>query len=723
MSCISSVSALEANETSNTTSIPSDVLAEDETPDVPDLNVNDTLYVDSTNIDEFFVDGTLQSKYTNKTLILSGKFENFAKLVIDIDNVTIKGTGSTLKNVVFDVSGANITLDGLNIDLDSNFPDNDGAAIQVSSDNVNLINLNINYIVPANSEAYGIYGVANQRNPSRNLKILNSTVNFEGHNDNALVYNCGIKLLNFHDSIIENNTIITSLPLKDVNFGANGATLDSDLVMSIGLENCNNFTLTGNTVISDVNKRPGSQYPTLDCILISQSHNSLMANNSIYMTDFTTKPGLENYLYGIDVYNLENLTITKNHISIVTTGGKLASGTAYPIQVTGPIDHVHITDNDLYSFSNGPNIGIYSQNYYGATALLITNNRINVTGLAGVHEWALVAGIESQDTNSIINNNTIEVHSVGEVNIGDNIYGVSYRQHTAGNHSFNIENNTVFSDGFYSVSLLDSVNSTIANNLLISYNENAQNGNNGYNYGNDNYHTGDQFYNNLVIRYDDYFASINNIVDGGKEYDYVNPVNNNGINNHVDGSSIEAKDTENQYSFNPLIPGSSKSKGNTPSSQPVINPGNKDLDGNSGGDGESEGNGGTGIGDGDGESDSQKASLKDLLASFMNSNTNNGNVNTSSYNGQNVNVLSNNSDATPSTEGTDSPASDSKSSENVQADSSTPGSSGKNSVSKAYELEDLTKDIPFIPSVIFVLIVLFLLVVGFKRKNPNFKLN
>ena len=160
---------------------------------------------------------------------------------------------------------------------------------------------------------------------------------------------------------------------------------------------------------------------------------------------------VENYLYGIDVYNLNNLTIAYNNISIITTGGKLAAGTAYSIQITGSISAVNITYNDIYTFSNGPNIGIYSQNYYGNTSLSITHNRINVTGLAGSHEWALVAGIETQDSNSTIQNNTIEVYSVAPVDIGDNIYGISYRQKTSGNHTYNIQNNTVFSDGFYSV--------------------------------------------------------------------------------------------------------------------------------------------------------------------------------------------------------------------------------------------------------------------------------
>ena len=730
---MSTVSAFDVNETVNVTDdvlsvneVNPDLIEEDEVPDVPDLVVNETVYVDSSNVDDFFVDGALQSKYANKTLIFSGKFENFGKFVVNTDNVTLIATGAAFKNVVFDIGGDNVTLNDFNMDLDSEFKDNDGAAIQVSSDNVNLINLNINYVVPTNVEAYGIYGVANSREPLRNLRIFNSTINFEGHNENANTYNCGMKLTYCHDSIIENNTIITALPLRDVNFGVHGATLDSDFVMSVGMEGCENFIFRQNTVISDVNKRPGSQYPTLDCILVSQSDNSLIYNNSIYMTDFQTKSGLENYLYGIDVYCLNNLTITKNNISIVTTGGKLAAGTAYPIQVSGPIDLVNITDNDLYSFSNGPNIGVYSQNYYGATALSITNNRINVTGLAGVHEWALVAGIESQDSNSVILNNTIEVHSVGEVNIDDNIYGVSYRQHTAGNHSYNIQNNTVFSDGYYSVSLLDSVDSTIANNLLVSYNENAANDSNGFHYGDMNSHRGLEFYNNQRMKYDDYFASINNIVDGGEEYNYVNPINSKGLDNQIDGSSIESRETKKSYSFNPLIPGSSKSDGKNHNGQPDADKDNTQSDDNTnpGGTGDGEGEGGTGIfiGEGDGNSDNKGLSLSDLLSGFMESNTDQGQKNITSYDGKNADNPSNNSEATPSTEGSDAPLSESKSSESI-ASASSAGSSGKTSVSKAYELDDLTKNIPFIPSVIVVLVILFLLVVGYRRKNSNFKHN
>ena len=695
-------------------------------PDVPDLYVENTVYVDSKNINDIFIDGVLDEKYANKTLIFSGKFENFGKLVVDKDNVTLLGMGSSLKNTVFDLSGENLTLKDFNIDLNAAFDqENDGAAISVNSNNVYLINLNINYVVPTNVEAYGVYGVGNSRNPIRNLRIINSTINFEGHNNNRDVYNCAIKLINCHDALIENNTIYTSLPLRDVNFGAHGATLDSDYVMSIGLEGCDYFKVKGNTIISEVNKRPQTQYPTLDGILVSQSHNSLIYNNTISMSDYVTQVGEDNYLYGIDVYALDNLTVSKNNISIVTRGGKYAAGTAYPIQVSGPIDLVKIDDNDLYSFSNGPNIGVYSQNYYGSTALSVTNNRINVTCLAGVHEWALVAGIETQDSNSTIVNNTIEVHSVSDVDIDDNIYGVSYRQKIAGNHSYNIQNNTVFSDGFKAVYLLDSSNFEVKNNLLVSFNEKARNGNDGFNYVDINNHKGNSsMYNNKVIRAEDYFTSIGIDVDSGYEYSYKIPTNEKGLDNNIDGSSISARDTKKSYSYNPLISDSSNSEGSS------LNPGTEN-----GGTGDGSGNGGTiggnstgdsgsgGIGfdvnEGNGNStDSNALSLRDLLNGFINSNTDDGKQNTTSYNGNNANVVSNDTDATPSAEGDRDPLSQSKSSESPSISAASP--SKDSSVSKAFEIDELKEKLAFIPSIVYILIALALLIIGFKRKNLNF---
>ena len=683
---LSCVHASDINVTDNSTEILEAPVILDE-PDKPDLVENETIYITPENIDNYFKDNSLKDDYDNKVFVFEGSFNNIGKLSINAQNVTIKGDGAVLKNTMFDICRDNVTLSNLKFDLDSDLSDNDGAVILFNTNNLYLDNLEINYNVPLNTEAYAIYGVGN-RPSSRNLRLTNSKINFEGHNNNINVYNCAIKIINYEDSLIQNNTITTALPLKDVNHGAHGTSLDSDFVVSVGIENSNNLKFINNTIISEVNYRQDSLYPTLDGLLISKCDNALIENNSIYMSDFITYPGLDNYLYGMDIYNLNNLTVRYNEISIVTTGGRLAAGTAYPIQISGPISKVNITRNNLYSFSNGPNIGIYSQNYYGSTELSITYNRINVTGLAGTHEWALVAGVETQDSNSVVENNIIEVHSVGAVGINDNIYGVSYRQSTDGDHKYSIKNNTVYSDGFKSVFLLDSKNSTVADNLLISYNDNARNGYDGFNYGDLSHHDNINFENNQVIRAFDYFANQNNNLDNGEEYSYVTPVNNKGISNVIDGASINPVNNKNKPTYNPIIPGTSshQSEMYTPGiiNSQTTNEESENKENNQHNDG---------IDDRSNEKGDDSHSSTNSSSDIIN------NVD-STY-------VSNNTDVTPSDSGSQSLVGMSES------------SGGSSSVSKkAFELEDLTKS-EFIPSIFYVIATLILLIAGYRRKNSN----
>ena len=94
---------------------------------------------------------------------------------------------------------------------------------------------------------------------------------------------------------------------------------------------------------------------------------------------------------------------------------------------------------------------MYSQNYYGATEITVENNWINVTGFAGPADFALVSGMEFQDTVAKAYNNTIYVQNVNEYNDNNNIAGITYVQSTSGNHKFDIQNNTIYSEGKYAV--------------------------------------------------------------------------------------------------------------------------------------------------------------------------------------------------------------------------------------------------------------------------------
>ena len=81
---VSSASAVDSNQTNSTHVLTVGKVAvlnvDEEIPDVPDLVVNDTVYVTSDNVDDIFTDGKLSSRFDNKTLIYSQKFVYLVKI-------------------------------------------------------------------------------------------------------------------------------------------------------------------------------------------------------------------------------------------------------------------------------------------------------------------------------------------------------------------------------------------------------------------------------------------------------------------------------------------------------------------------------------------------------------------------------------------------------------------------------------------------------------------
>ena len=523
--------------------------AEEDLENLTTKNTPEPIIITENNFQEYFDDkNSLNSSFENKTIVLEGEFDDLGVVNIDAKNVTITGTEETIiTNTVFSINKDYVTLTNITMNLSYAFEENDYSAIYIFADDVSITNINMYYVVPRDTSACGI--CAEYR---KNVKLKNNSIYFEAHNDyNGSDY--AIKLERCDSPIIDNNTLVSSFPLRLINFETGGV----NHVAGICMEYCDNFQLTNNNLTVDVNKRPLSAYPTLVAVRIVGSNNGIVKNNDLSMEDFVTSIGSANYLYGIDVHTLRNLSVDSNNISIRTQGGILAAGTAYGIQLTGPLDEIRITNNDIYSISNGPNLGIYSQNYFGDTALDISNNTINITGLAGKHEWALVAGIEVQDSNDYIKNNIIEVHSVGAVDEEDNLYGISYRQNTDGDHTFKIEDNLVFSEGYYAVYLLSSVDSTIKNNMLVTSREGAPDKTlDGYKEG-PKEHIGSTFYNNTVVNEYTYWSKILNTIDGGEDTTYKTPENVNNRDNTVDGKFVDPNNNKENpnYNTNPVKPG------------------------------------------------------------------------------------------------------------------------------------------------------------------------
>ena len=440
-------------------------------------SLDSVYYVDSDNLDSFFADGFLKDDYADSILVFNGEFNDKGILDIKSSNVTIIGNNSLLKDTAFCLESNNIMLVGLNFVWNREFGDNDNAGILVLGDNCTIYNCTMDYSVPETTTGFCVYAEGCDGDKIENFTLANSTINFVGNNLRGGWDYC-IFVDQVENAMVYGNDINSSLPLRAVDYSFDifgGVSMEA--VGVFVAQSCPNLTFSSNKVFSSVNGG-GKSYPTLDTLVIYGCNNATIENNDIHVEDFDSKDGKDNYLQGIDLYFSNNVTIVHNKIDMITTGGRAGMGTAYPIQVNGPSKGVLIAYNNLTTFNYGPNCGIYSMNYYGQTQNYMISNFINVTGVASTHYYALVAGIEVQDSDDLIWNNTIIVNNIGEYSDSNNIYGISYSQSTDGNHTYNIQYNNVTTNGRYAVSLSGSgslvVDSIIANNVL---NTNKSSGN------------------------------------------------------------------------------------------------------------------------------------------------------------------------------------------------------------------------------------------------------
>ena len=440
---------------------------------------NNNYYVDNGNFNDFFVNNKLKSDYANATLVFNGSFDNFGVIRLYSNGTVVNAINSSFYNTVFDLGASGIVLSNVHMVLDKEFSNNEYSAIFVHADNVTVYNCTIDYNAPKDVTSFGIYSDGHH-DDFVGLNIINNTINLSGDGN----YNYGILLRNTHDSVVYGNTIDCQLPIKYINYAFQGIYGDAsrDTDAALAADYCENLTLSNNYIHTNVNG--GSNwYPTLDTVVLYGCSYSLIENNTILSEDFFTPIGQDNYLQALDLYNLNDVTIIGNNISVFTNGGKPGMGTAYPIQINGPVYNVKIAFNNLTTFNRGPNTGIYSQNFYGDTFIDIISNFINVTGdasntidgYATNPNWCLLSGIEAQDTGDNILNNTIIVNNLGDYKSTGNVYGISYVQNTGGGHTYNIQYNNITTNGNYGVKLIgkvkdsDTYNSTISNNVINTH--------------------------------------------------------------------------------------------------------------------------------------------------------------------------------------------------------------------------------------------------------------
>lgn len=530
--------------------------------DVKDVNstleISPVNNIEDANVYDYFdMDNVMTEEFSNATYVFTENLKDYGVLTIEAPNTVFTANdGVVLENIAFNVKAQNVTIENITFVLTESFGDNDGSAIMIQSDNATIQNVVLDYTAPKNTEAYGIHVNGKRSNYISTTRLINNTICFVANNAQGND-NFGIWLYYTNNTLLDGNTLISSFPLRTVDHDS--GLMIGDSVAGIAVLNTENLNITNNYVFVDVNRATLTADPTLDGIIIKNGKNILYANNTFEMEDFATAIGVPNYLYGLDIYNVDNMLIKSNNFSVKTQGGVYKAGTAYPIQLTGPLSNVTIDDNDIYSISNGPNIGIYPTNYAGGVALKLVNNRINVTGLAGEDPYALVAGIEVQIDNGYIVNNTIAVSSIAPVGDNDNLYGISYRQKLEGEHTFVIKDNVVFSNSTVAVYLYDSVGSVITDNIVVSSKEGIPDSSyEGYKEGPGS-HSGDTYYNNKVLSEYEYWVNYRhmNEVDGGENTTYVTPENVNNRTNNIDASDVSGHNDNPGFDNNPFYNGSS----------------------------------------------------------------------------------------------------------------------------------------------------------------------
>ena len=429
------------------------------TKELTNIVTNETFF------DYFGDDGMLLGDITFDTLIFKGEFSNLGVNVVYVPRaIVINGDNAVLRNIAI-MCEQGTTLNNLTLNATNYVADTDGALIYAIGSDVTVNNITIDYnATDGSNNAIAVYASG-----ADNFKLVNSTITFTGNNVDGKVFAQGIKIAKSNNAVVDSNIITTSCPLVDVEYSHWGS-IDTDLVFAIGVEKSENVKIINNIVDNSAwTKGNNANFPTFDAFIAHTANNLLIKNNTISHTDLITPKGTSSYIYALDFYESNSVIVEDNRVLLNTTGGKEGAGAAYAVQVTGPYNNFVVKGNNLTTVSNGPNLGVYSQNYYGATEITAENNWINVTGFAGPAEFALVSGMEFQDTVAKAYNNTIYVQNVNKYNDDNNIAGITYVQSTSGSHQFDIQNNTIYSEGKYAVLIKSAKDSQIIGNTLYAH--------------------------------------------------------------------------------------------------------------------------------------------------------------------------------------------------------------------------------------------------------------
>ena len=408
----------------------------------------------------FFDDeGLLRDEYLGNELVFHGEFSDLGVDAISIPRpLVIIGDNAKLHDISLSVLSGDVKVSNMTF-----INAKGGAAVSVIGDDVEITNVLIDCTALKTADSYAVLA-----NSANGFRLSNSTVIFNSENAGAVHH--ALHIAASDDINISGNVINASLTARDVDWHYTEPyfdSIDQDMVLAVGIQDCLHGILTENEINVIVNGANGYD-PTVDAVILYGVNDFEVSWNSITQTD-TVNAGLASYSNALDLYAFDGITISYNNILVNSTSGIEAKGTAYPIQATGPYGALTIEYNNLTSISNGPALGIYSQNYDGVTDITVTFNRIDVIGFATENNYALVSGMELQDTRAKVYNNTIFSQSKGSYGDLYSLYGISYAQDTEGPHTYDIMDNIVITEGKYAIYLKSAKDSHVSGNTLYAH--------------------------------------------------------------------------------------------------------------------------------------------------------------------------------------------------------------------------------------------------------------
>jgi predicted outer membrane repeat protein len=442
-------------------------------------STNFTAYGNVVTNDTFFTyfdqNGLLRDEVKFDELFFDGLFSDLP----GIDRITagyIDITGindAVLYNIGLDVSYSSVS------DI-MFFADEAIGDLITAYDSVEISDVIINYTVAnATEDAIAINVVGSD------VAICDSEIYFESHA--AYDYTEAMAInVDGDDVVIDNNSIVANLTAVRSYWSIyfQYGTMGIDKVHAIRITG-SDIELTDNeidAVINDGISTGEYDSPTIEAVLVIDSDNVLIYNNTITVTDPITPEGTPSYLYGMTLTAVDNVNVTGNTFVLDTDGGIDAAGAAYAIQLA--TCNIDIFDNDIISSSNGPNIGIYisgvATEMYGNPnpfykknfTVDIGFNNIDINGYSNSTNYgSLVSGIEACAGEITIALNEISVVNNAGFDENAGVYGISYAQtYYPYVPSFDIQQNNIEVNGNYAVAIINDAEALVTDNVLIADN-------------------------------------------------------------------------------------------------------------------------------------------------------------------------------------------------------------------------------------------------------------